>query len=167
MNNRPITGCTIQRYYKTKVLLPKDGGCSNPNGLCHNLSPASQLCGSQPYRDVQRTSIIGITTLGLSGYDMFRTRKSSNTTLVHRLRTADGQDISVQNVTNELDRDFSSNSEENRKVVMQDCGFSTLERGFRNTTQIRPQALNHNHNLTTPQPTGLCMLTQANCGSHP
>ena len=131
------------------------------------MSPASQLCGPQPCRVVQRMSIDGRATLGLSGYDLLRTRKSSNTTRIHRLRTADGQDISVQNVTNELDRDFSSNSEENRKVIMQDCGFSTLERGFRNTTQIRPQALNHNHNLTTPQPTGLCMLTQANCGSHP
>ena len=66
---------------------------------------------------MHRTSIVGITTLGLSGYDLLRTRKSSNTTLVHRLRTVDRQDSSVQNVTNELDRDFSSNSEEDRKVA--------------------------------------------------
>ena len=96
------------------------------------VSLASQLCGSQPYRDVQRTSIIGITTLGLSGYDMF-----SNTTLVHRLRTADGQDflskMSQMNLTATF-RQIRKKIGMNRKVVMKDCGFSTLERGFPNTT---------------------------------
>ena len=131
------------------------------------VSPASQLCGSQPCRVVQRMSIDGRATLGLSGYDLFRTRKSSNTTLVHRLRTADRQDSSVQHVKNDLDRDFSSNSEEKSESRNKILWFLNSRTHFWNTTQIHPQALNHNHNLTTPQPTGLCMLTQANWGSHP
>ena len=66
------------------------------------VSPASQLCGSQPYRDVQPTSIVCTTTLGLWGYHLLWTSKSSNTTLVHRLRTADRQDSSIQHATNEF-----------------------------------------------------------------
>ena len=88
-----------------------------------SVSPASQLCGSQPCRVVQRTSIVGMATLGLSGYDLFRTRRSSNTTLVHRLKTDDRQDSSVQHVKNDLDRDFSSIRKKNRKGVIQILWF--------------------------------------------
>ena len=72
----------------------------------------------------------------------------------------------AENFKNDLDRDFSSNSEEKSESRNKILWFLNSRTHFWNTAQTHPQALNHNHNLTTSQPTRLCMRVQANCGSH-
>ena len=83
------------------------------------------------------------------------------------LRTADRQDSSVLHVKDDLDRDFFVNSEEksesrNTNIVVSQLQNVFSEHNPNSSASAKPQS--QPHNSTTH---GLCMLTQANWGSHP